>query len=106
MVDHENRILVAVDAVRKAVKARKLAPEKLAHLSENMNLSLDDFMRFQEIKSFAQLRGAITYEEALAIYGFLGNTPTHFNALPCAEKVALTQIFASLMGLVSTSAKG
>lgn len=91
-----NRILIAIDKANAAIKDKNLSPEKLAALSKNMDMALDEYCRFQTLKS-AAVGGKLTLDEAQTIYAFLGTTLDHFNAQPVAVKWVLTEVFASLL---------
>lgn len=91
-----NRILVGIDRANAIIKQKNLSSERLAELSKNMNMELDEYCRFQTLKS-AAVGSKLTLDEAQTIYGFLGNTPEHFNNQPIAVKWVLTEVFASLL---------
>lgn len=92
-----NRILAGIERAKTAIAAKNLPAEKLAEISSKMNMELGEYCRFQELKSIAVCNGKLTLDEAQTIYGFLGNTPEHFNGQPLAVKWTLTQVFASLL---------
>lgn len=60
-------------------------------------MGVQEFVKFQELKSVAVTDKTLSLEEAQEIYKYLGNTPDHFNAQPLAVKVVLTEIFMMLM---------
>jgi hypothetical protein len=91
-----NRILVGIDKARDIVASKNFSPEKLAELSKKLDLELDEYCRFQTLKT-AKVGTALTLDEAQSIYGFLGNTPEHFNNQPVEIKWVLTEVFASLL---------
>jgi len=92
-----NRILAGIERAKAAIASKNLPAEKLAEVSSNMDMELDEYCRFQELKSIAVCNGKLTLDEAQTVYNFLGNTPEHFNKQPLAVKVVLTQVFASLL---------
>jgi hypothetical protein len=96
----KNRILLAVEN-QKANIAKRLADGKVTEaqvesIHKAMDMDFIEFARFQELKS-ALMGVALTTDEAQTIYGYLGNTPEHFNAQPIEVKVVLTQIFKELL---------
>lgn len=91
-----NRILVGIDRANAAIEKKNLSPEKLASTSKAMDMQLDEYCRFQTLKS-AAVGTKLTLDEAQTIYGFLGNTPEQFNQQPLAVKWVLTEVFASLL---------
>ena len=91
-----NRILIAVDRMQAQIAAQNLTTEKIESISEAMNMSLREYVRFQELKTLA-VGSKLTLEEANTVYGFLGNTVEHFNTQPLAVKVTLTKLFAELL---------
>ena len=69
-----------------------------AGMAKQMDMAFDEYCSFQNLKSIASTTGRLTLEEAMTIYGYLGNTPEHFNAQPLAVKYCLTNVFSSLLG--------
>jgi hypothetical protein len=92
-----NRIIAGIDRATAAIAAKKLSPEKTAEVSKKMDMALDEYCRFQTLKSLASTNGKLTLDEAQTVYGYLGNTPEHFNGQPLAVKWVLTEVFASLL---------
>jgi len=92
-----NRILLAIQRANNAIANKNLSPERLADLSKKLDMALDEYCRFQTLKSLASQDGRLTLDEAQTIYGFLGNTVEHFNQQPVAVKWVLTEAFASLL---------
>lgn len=91
-----NRILAGIERAKAAIAAKNLSPEKIADMSLKMNMELDEYCRFQTLKS-AAMGTKLTFDEAQTIYGFLGNTVETFNEQPLAVKWVLTEVFASLL---------
>lgn len=91
-----NRILNGIAKANAAIAAKALTPEKIATMTKQMDMELDEYCRFQTLKS-AAMGTKLTLDEAQTIYGFLGNTPEHFNQQPLAVKWVLTEVFASLL---------
>ena len=92
-----NRILNGIAKANAAIAAKALSPEKLATMAKSMDMAHDEYCRFQTLKSLASQDGRLTLDEAQTVYGFLGNTPNHFNEQPIAVKWVLTEVFASLL---------
>jgi len=96
-----NRILIAIERMTKNLEDKVSTGEATFGDVEKMRASLDmeigEFCRFQELKSHAMLEGKLNLAEAQTIYGFLGETPDHFNGQTAAVKAVLTQIFAELL---------
>jgi len=91
-----NRILNGIAKANAAIAAKALSPEKLATMAKSMDMAHDEYCRFQTLKS-AAVGTKLTLDEAQTVYGFLGNTPEHFNEQPIAVKWVLTEVFASLL---------
>ena len=92
-----NRIINGIERAKAAIASKGLTPEKTAEVSQKMNMELGEYCRFQSLKSIASQDGRLTLEEAMTIYGYLGNTLEHFNGQPLHVKYVLTQVFASLL---------
>jgi len=92
-----NRIIIGVDRAQKAIESKNLSPEKIAETSKKMDMELDEYCLFQTKKSLASQDGRLTMDEAMTVYGYLGNTVEHFNKQSLAVKYCLTQVFASLI---------
>lgn len=75
---------------------RPFDASKLDGLSRNLDMDLEEFAKFQTLKS-AYMGSKLTEEEAQTIYGYLGETPDHFNGQPLPVKMVLTQIFSELL---------
>ena len=72
--------------------------EELANLSSTLDLTLEEFIRFQELKSVAA-GGVLESSDAMYIYRQLGGTPDVFNKRSFAVKYVLTRIFQKLLEL-------
>lgn len=71
--------------------------EKVEGCRKNLDLELDEFCKFQELKSLAVVEGKLTVEEGQQVYNLLGKQPGHFNAQPIAVKFALTNLYQELL---------
>jgi len=96
MVTIANRIDLGITRIEKQISEKMLAPEKLAHMHNTFNVSTDEYVIFQELKS-AVTGVILTLEESHTIYGYLGNTAESFNRQPIAVKVAITKTMKEIM---------
>ena len=62
-----------------------------------LDMDMEEFCRFQEVKSLAVANGMLTLDEGQSIFMYLGNSPTHFNGNSAAVKAVLTQLFKELL---------
>jgi hypothetical protein len=95
-----NRVTTAIEKLELAIPLRISAglttQAKVDDLHKSLDMPWDEYVKFQELKS-AYAGSKLTVEEAQTIYGFLGNTPEHFNKQSVAVKSVLTQIFLELI---------
>jgi hypothetical protein len=94
-----NRVQTAIDGIDAAIKAKKVSPENLAELDKSLNISLGEYVAFQNAQSQAHAGGILTLDEAQAVYGILGTGPDTFNSRPLATKMAITKLMAELLKL-------
>lgn len=92
-----NRVEAAIQRMEKHVTSGNHTPEKLEQTSKSLDMQLDEYVRFQELKSLAFAEGKLTEDEAMTIYGYLGNSLETFNRQPVAVKAVLTKIFSELL---------
>jgi len=92
-----NRILRAIEKAKAVIAQKNLSPEKVAEMSKKMEMNLEEYFLFQELKSALSGTGCLTTEEAQTIYNFLGTTPEHFNKQPLPVKWVLTEVFAAFL---------
>jgi hypothetical protein len=92
MSNRIEELIVAIDASVKSTD-----PEKIKRNCELLNMTVEDHFLFQNIKSEAQLNGDLTLEEAMSIYGYLGESVQTFNSQPFAVKYATTRILQHLL---------
>ena len=90
-----NRVENAISKTQ--AQCKTVAQEKLTALHKQLDMQLDEYVKFQELKSLAMMEGKLSEEEAMTVYGYLGNTLEHFNAQSVAVKVVLTKIFSELL---------
>jgi hypothetical protein len=95
MSDETNRIQLA------AIKIKDLLETKdevtLVKIDKEMNIDFAEYCSWQDTKSVAFASGKINLTEANYIYEKLGGSIEHFNALPLAEKVAITKVMSELL---------
>jgi pantothenate kinase len=96
-----NRVIVAVAKMKTQIADRLaqglVTQAKIDATHKALDMELDEYVKFQELKSLASLDGKLSLDEAQTIYGYLGNTLEHFNDQPVEVKAALTQIFKELL---------
>lgn len=91
-----NRIEQAIADTEK--RLADLPQEKLDSLHKTCEMSLEEYILFQEIKSLAA-GSKMSMEEALTIYGHLGESLADYETAPLAAKIVLTMAFKELMEL-------
>lgn len=88
-------ITVAIKKIAKLVEG--IDPDKIDELHKHLDIQVDEFVAYQELKSLATMYGKLSQEEAVEIYVYLGCSPEHFNKQPIEVKIALTKLFAELL---------
>jgi len=91
-----NRIIIGIEKAKAVIAQNGLSPEKLAEASKKMDLELREYCDFQELKSVASQTGVLTLDEATTVYGYLGNTPEHYNNQPIHVKWVLMELLVQL----------
>lgn len=102
MLSETNRVTEAIARMEKRINDKLNHGEttqlELDRLYGSLDLSIDEYVRFQELKSIASMDGTLTPDEAQTIYMHLGETPYQFNdKQSLAVKCVLTQIFKELL---------
>ena len=92
-----NRIHLAISRMEEKIRSKNLPQDKLLEIAKSLDMQMDEYMSFQNLKSVASQTGKLTLEEAQTIYSYLGNTLEQFNRQPLAVKAVLTQIFKELL---------
>ena len=96
-----NRVTNMIANVEKTISERiasgLITAEKVEEQRKTLDLELDEYVRFQEIKSVASMDGTLTLEEAQTVYGYLGTTPDYFAEQSFAVKYVLTKLFQELL---------
>ena len=85
------------DLIAERLATGKVTQERLDSLYKSLDMDLEEFCRFQSLKSLAFAGGKLTLDEAQTIYLSLGESVESFNAQPLAVKSVLTQIFQELL---------
>ena len=99
-----NRIVAKIEAQRLDIETKLnnnlLTPEKVQGTNEALNLPLDEYVVFQELKSLAVLHNILTVDEGMTIYSYLGESgPDTFNKSPIEAKIVLTKLFSELLSM-------
>ena len=89
-----NRIELAITRIQKRMTEFNVPAD---YKEPALNMKMDEFCRFQDLKSLAVANGVLSVEEGMTVYNLLGNLPSVFNSQPYAEKVALTNLFSELL---------
>ena len=96
-----NRILVAVGRMKKQIESRiangLTTAEAVEKTHKNLDISFEEYCKFQELKSIATVNGILTMDEAQTVYRYLGVMPETFNKQPVEVKAVLTQLFSELI---------
>jgi len=96
-----NRISAAIERQKANIKARleagTITQQKLDDAHKTLNMDLEEFVKFQEVKSLAFAMGKLNLEEAQLIYELLGNTCEHFNKQPIEVKFVLNGLLVELL---------
>lgn len=66
-------------------------------LSSKLDMSFEEYCKFQELKSLAVASGVLSLEEGQVVYALLGSIPDDFNNADVATKIVLTKLFAQLL---------
>lgn len=94
-------IAKAIADQKKNIDARlddgRTTPEAMTALDKQLDMCLEEYMRFQDLKSIAVLHEILSLDEGNLVYDYLGNSPDRFNRQPLEVKVILTNLFTELM---------
>ena len=71
--------------------------DKVAALHGTLDMDLNEYVKFQTLKTLAVARGLLTLEEGNSIYAALGESVQTFNDQPVHIKSVLTSFFAELL---------
>lgn len=92
-----NRITTRIQKTRTHITSLNLDQTQLNTLSTQLNMSLNEYVLFQDRKSLAFANGQLTLEEAQTVYAYLGETTNTFNEQPLEVKYVLTQLLKELL---------
>ena len=96
-----NRVTLAIAKTGQTIADRiasgATTAEKVVELHKTLDMDLDEYCLLQERKSLAAANGRLSQDEAVSVYGYLGNTVDHFNSQPIEVKVILTKLFQELL---------
>jgi hypothetical protein len=83
--------------LQQRIAAGLTTAEKAEDLRQQLDMGLEEYCNFQELKSLATTDGTLSLEEGTTIYGYLGNSLDTFNKQPLAVKSVLTKIHHELL---------
>ena len=92
-----NRITTSIQKTRTMIEKKNLDQTKLDTLSQQLNMSWEEYVMLQERKSLACASGRLSLEEAQVVYAYLGESVETFNAQPLEVKIVLTQLLQELL---------
>ncbi len=97
-----NRIEKVINSMHRTMMANiangKTNKEQVKNVNKELDMDMEEFVKFHELKCIAVLNGTMTLEEGLTIYNLLGEaSPERFNGQPTHVKAALTEIFLVLL---------
>jgi hypothetical protein len=96
-----SRVNATIEKTAKQIDERMasgaVTMEQITKLHKSLDMALDEYVAFQELKSLASVSNKLTLDEAQTVYGYLGNSPEHFNTQPIYVKVVLTKIYSELL---------
>lgn len=91
-----NRILAAYERNKALVESRQLTAERAESLSRALDIDLEEFIAFNNVRAQAQAGGRISYEESTVAYEYLHSVDA-FNKAPLYAKVTLTALLRELL---------
>lgn len=96
-----NRVYASIENLKKTLQERIqkgiITQETINENHATLDMPLDEFVKFQELKTLAMMHGKLNQDEAQTIYNLLGDTPETFNDQPYEVKYTLTKIFSELL---------
>ena len=92
-----NRIIASIAKTRTHITSLNLDQAQLDILNTQLNMSLNEYVLFQDRKSLAFANGRLNLEEAQTVYAYLGETTNTFNKQPLEVKYVLTQLLKELL---------
>ena len=94
-----NKVTNAIERMKLKIKEKNLSSEMMDKLNKQLDMELEEYVKFQELKNIAMMDNMLTLDETNTIYKYLGNTLEHFNNQPLEVKVVLTQILKELLDM-------
>jgi len=95
-----NRVENSIQNMKKQIQQRldDGAPANdFADAAKNLDMELDEYVNFQNLKSLASINGTLTLDEAQTVYKYLGETLETFNKQPLHIKYVLNQLHSELL---------
>lgn len=96
-----NKIKVLIenckDKINEVIASGLTTPEKVEENRQMLDMPMDMFCSFQNLKSLASMTGLLTLEESSYVYKLLGSQPSHFNSNDIATKLVLTKLYEKLL---------
>jgi len=96
-----NRVAAAYQKMEEQIQKRiadgVTTEQAVAKTNESLNMSINEYCKFQEAKSLAVASGKLSADEGMTIYNSLGESVETFNGQPVHVKAVLTKIFSELL---------
>ncbi|MBY0525578.1 MAG: hypothetical protein K2R98_19390 [Gemmataceae bacterium] len=96
-----NRITLAIAKMETQIKERvalgMTTATRVKATGKQLDMSIMEHVKFQELKSLAVSNGKLTVEEGVTVFSLLGNTVSVFNRRSVAVKAVLTGLFQELL---------
>ncbi len=92
-----NRVACMVTNTEQKINSQNLDPVTISKLQKSLDMELDEYCRFQQLKSLAVAGEILSIDEGMTIYNYLGESPDTFNHQSLCVKITLTKIFAELL---------
>jgi len=85
------------DAIEASLADGRTTQEKIDKAHSDLDMGIEEYVRFQELKTLAVADKTLTLDEGMTIYFKLGETLEQFNKLPLYMKLTLSEIFQELL---------
>ena len=92
------QIAAAEVLIERRIREGIVTQQKVDETAKALDMPLDEFVSFQNLKSLAVADGSLTSDEGQLVYHYLGESPEHLNAQPVEVKAILTKLHAELLG--------
>jgi len=96
-----NRITAAFARMEAQIAARieqgLTTADKVAESGKSLDMDMEEYVKFQTLKSLAVAMGKLTEEEGMTVYACLGETLSTFNDQPVHVKFVLNGLFRELL---------